>query len=365
MALVAYDDSDSGEEATDDRNLNPSMSKSQSGPLKGLLASLPRPKDDCTKRMKKPVKIAMPTAPEPDSDEDSETPVVAAMKSSDVRKGISSLLPAPKMKRQSLIVEARSLNPNIPTVKEAGRILVPHTVAAKKAAAEKTAAMRAKAAKKASKEKSKQSDDSNDEDESPTSFFSFDCTTSSLDSQTEVRHNEVAGPALGPQLPSTEEAQYAYDQYPHYGQVMDDAGSMGYSSAGDQNWQCTATGLDHASADTSNSQTMLQDEAFQQLNCGKKRKRKGAWDIAQIIDVNEKDTIAEIHEYRKKMASQEDSNYIPPVKTNFIRIPSSDARRKHQITWLALEAREREMKLQNQWAESRLTKRQTQAKYGW
>lgn len=54
---------------------------------------------------------------------------------------------------------------------------------------------------------------------------------------------------------------------------------------------------------------------FQQLNCGKKRKRKGAWDIAQIIDVNEKDTIAEIHEYRKKMASQEDSNYIPPVKT--------------------------------------------------
>jgi proline-rich protein PRCC len=50
---------------------------------------------------------------------------------------------------------------------------------------------------------------------------------------------------------------------------------------------------------------------------------------------------------------------------NFIRIPSSDARRKHQITWLAIEAREREMKLQNQWAESKLTKRQTQAKYGW
>lgn len=62
MALVAYDDSDSGEEAADEPKR--SEKKSQSGPLTGLLASLPRPRVDSDKKAKQPVKIVMPTAPE-------------------------------------------------------------------------------------------------------------------------------------------------------------------------------------------------------------------------------------------------------------------------------------------------------------
>uniref|UniRef100_T1HEY0 Uncharacterized protein n=2 Tax=Rhodnius TaxID=13248 RepID=T1HEY0_RHOPR len=39
-------------------------------------------------------------------------------------------------------------------------------------------------------------------------------------------------------------------------------------------------------------------------------------------------------------------------------------RRKHQITFLAAQAREQELELSNQWASNRMTRKQTQAKYG-
>jgi len=39
-------------------------------------------------------------------------------------------------------------------------------------------------------------------------------------------------------------------------------------------------------------------------------------------------------------------------------------KRKHQITYLAHEAKAREQELQNQWAQNRMSRRQTQSKYG-
>lgn len=44
--------------------------------------------------------------------------------------------------------------------------------------------------------------------------------------------------------------------------------------------------------------------------------------------------------------------------------PTGQQRRKHQITYLIHQAKEREMELKNSWAENKLTRRQTQAKYG-
>uniref|UniRef100_UPI00398EBA2C proline-rich protein PRCC isoform X2 n=1 Tax=Pristiophorus japonicus TaxID=55135 RepID=UPI00398EBA2C len=44
--------------------------------------------------------------------------------------------------------------------------------------------------------------------------------------------------------------------------------------------------------------------------------------------------------------------------------PTSQQRRKHQITYLIHQAKERELELKNAWSDNRLTKRQTQAKYG-
>lgn len=46
------------------------------------------------------------------------------------------------------------------------------------------------------------------------------------------------------------------------------------------------------------------------------------------------------------------------------KTPNSTARRKNQITFLAYQAKKRELELKNQWAQNRLTKSQTRAKYG-
>lgn len=45
-------------------------------------------------------------------------------------------------------------------------------------------------------------------------------------------------------------------------------------------------------------------------------------------------------------------------------MPSSQQKRKHQISFLAFRAKERELELKNQWAENKFNKRQTQSKYG-
>ncbi|XP_062820859.1 proline-rich protein PRCC isoform X2 [Anolis carolinensis] len=44
--------------------------------------------------------------------------------------------------------------------------------------------------------------------------------------------------------------------------------------------------------------------------------------------------------------------------------PTGQQRRKHQITYLIHQAKERELELKNTWAENKLSRRQTQAKYG-
>lgn len=44
--------------------------------------------------------------------------------------------------------------------------------------------------------------------------------------------------------------------------------------------------------------------------------------------------------------------------------PTSEHRRRHQITYLAYQAKQNEQQLKNQWAMTRMTRKQTQAKYG-
>ncbi|NWQ83439.1 PRCC protein, partial [Columbina picui] len=44
--------------------------------------------------------------------------------------------------------------------------------------------------------------------------------------------------------------------------------------------------------------------------------------------------------------------------------PTGQQRRKHQITYLIHQAKERELELKNTWSENKLSRRQTQAKYG-
>ncbi|XP_022105540.1 proline-rich protein PRCC-like isoform X2 [Acanthaster planci] len=63
-----------------------------------------------------------------------------------------------------------------------------------------------------------------------------------------------------------------------------------------------------------------------------------------------KKNLTEEKEYRAKLRKEQ--------------LPTGQQRRKHQITFLAHQAKERELELKNQWANNRQTRKDTQMKYG-
>ncbi|CAC5426712.1 PRCC [Mytilus coruscus] len=100
---------------------------------------------------------------------------------------------------------------------------------------------------------------------------------------------------------------------------------------------------------------LQQDEEFLRLQ-GKHQRGK---EPIQFVDVNADDFISTA-EYQKALS--EETEYRPSHKKK--DGPSSQQKRKHQITYLAHQAKERELELKNAWSQNAMSKRQTQAKYG-
>nr|KAG5706541.1 hypothetical protein BaRGS_028712 [Batillaria attramentaria] len=88
-------------------------------------------------------------------------------------------------------------------------------------------------------------------------------------------------------------------------------------------------------------------------------KRKRSQEGIEIIDANVDDYV-DPSELMKGMT--EESSYQPHRKKD--NMPSSQQRRKKQITYLAFQAKERELELKNQWSQNRMTKSHARSKYG-
>lgn len=76
-----------------------------------------------------------------------------------------------------------------------------------------------------------------------------------------------------------------------------------------------------------------------------------------IIEVDVSKHLSESKDWLKTISEEKEQNYEGLE-------PSSTARRKHQITYLAVQAKAREVELKNEWARSRQTKTMSRAKYG-
>ncbi|KAH3833282.1 hypothetical protein DPMN_106588 [Dreissena polymorpha] len=98
-----------------------------------------------------------------------------------------------------------------------------------------------------------------------------------------------------------------------------------------------------------------QDQEFLRLQGKQKRGREEI----NIIDVNA-DDFTDPSEITKHLT--EEQSYQSHRKKD--DQPSSQQRRKHQIGYLAFQAKERELELKNQWSQNKMTRKQTQAKYG-
>uniref|UniRef100_A0A2R5LNN9 Putative mitotic checkpoint protein prcc n=1 Tax=Ornithodoros turicata TaxID=34597 RepID=A0A2R5LNN9_9ACAR len=80
-----------------------------------------------------------------------------------------------------------------------------------------------------------------------------------------------------------------------------------------------------------------------------------------IIDVSAADQMDKTQVLVKGLTEQQ--TYQSPKDNNDFHTTQMH-RRKHQITYLAQQAKEREQELKNMWAQNRMTRKQTQAKYG-
>ncbi|XP_046962050.1 proline-rich protein PRCC [Vanessa cardui] len=111
---------------------------------------------------------------------------------------------------------------------------------------------------------------------------------------------------------------------------------------------------------SSSNEAVLDEEAILKL-CGTRGKRKR--EEIQLVDVNQQEVLNEARQLLMK-GLMEDTSKRQSVSKKRGNEPTHQQRRKHQITYLAHQAKANESELQNQWANNRMTKRQTQSKYG-
>ncbi|XP_047984524.1 proline-rich protein PRCC isoform X2 [Leguminivora glycinivorella] len=134
-----------------------------------------------------------------------------------------------------------------------------------------------------------------------------------------------------------------------------------YSESSSYDYQHEASsGYENGYAAQGSSNDALDEEAIMKL-CGARGKRKRE-DI-QIVDVNQSEVLADAREWLAKGLTDDTSKRVSSSKRKGNE-PTSQQKRKHQITYLAHQAKANEVELQNQWANNRQSKRQTQSKYG-
>ncbi|KAF3833992.1 hypothetical protein F7725_025196 [Dissostichus mawsoni] len=146
-------------------------------------------------------------------------------------------------------------------------------------------------------------------------------------------------------------------QYPQYQQEMEgtDAPPQGYYNQ--PYVQDPEAGS--AEADEPGSSAMFDEEAFMRLQ-GKRNRGK---EEVKFLEIKGDDQLSSNKQWMTKNITEEKQ-----TRQSFSKKkgegPTGQQRRKHQITYLIHQAKERELELKNNWADNKLTRRQTQAKYG-
>ncbi|KAF7653813.1 hypothetical protein LDENG_00078170 [Lucifuga dentata] len=354
-------------------NIEPSDSTSNDDldpqPTKGgLFSCLPKPK-----KRTEPVKIAAPQIQRQDSDSDDDEPAKKKLQSqgAGAGTGLFSLLPQPK---------------NL-TVKETDRPLIPHTLTKRQepkgpkpgtpvqgllGSSASPSAIKA-AAKSAALQLARQiaTDDQDEEDITPQNYFSLDDNSQPVVTVVPSLDPEPGAPAdplsfvpadeLGQSDAPLDfgvkhEAANAWGtQYPQYQETGPEAFPQGYYN--EPYYQDPNPGL--AEAEEPGYSAMIDDEAFMRLQ-GKRNRGK---EEVKFLEIKGDDQLSGTQQWMTKSMSEEKQNRQSFSKKKGEQ-PTGQQRRKHQITYLIHQAKERELELKNSWAENKITRRQTQAKYG-
>ncbi|XP_065515893.1 LOW QUALITY PROTEIN: proline-rich protein PRCC [Lathamus discolor] len=153
--------------------------------------------------------------------------------------------------------------------------------------------------------------------------------------------------------PGEDYSSQAYSQFPAYGEpgaYYQDYYSSGYYQEGEP--------APAAPQDMSSDSSFLDDEAFKRLQGKRNRGREEI----NFVDIKGDDQLSGAQQWLTKSLTEEKTMKSFSKKKG--DQPTGQQRRKHQITYLIHQAKERELELKNTWSENKLSRRQTQAKYG-
>lgn len=353
--------------STGDRTSNddpvPQLSKG------GLFSSLPKPR-----KRTEPVRITVPQIQRQDSDSDDDEPARKKLQPQGAGSGLSSLLPQPK---------------NL-TVKEIDRPLIPHALTKRQepkgpkpgapaqgllGSSASPSAIKA-AAKSAALQLARQiatDDQDNEDDITPQNYFSLGESSQPLPAVIPSLDPEPGAPAEPLPLAAADEPGQSDapldfggghegagawgGQYPQYQQQVagPEAFPQGYYN--EPYYQDPNAGS--AEAEEPGHSAMFDDEAFMRLQ-GKRNRGK---EEVKFLEIKGDDQLSGNQQWMTKSITEEKQ-----VRQSFSKKkgeqPTGQQRRKHQITYLIHQAKERELELKNSWADNKLTRRQTQAKYG-
>ncbi|XP_067123108.1 proline-rich protein PRCC [Centruroides vittatus] len=371
MSLVQYDSSDEEEEETRNKREETNEIKNNSS-IESLLANLPAPKlntlqnvisekeadddfvkikeiskrpSESDKKRKQPVKIVIPNLNEFPEE------VPSKAKKSKVLSGLMDILPAP-----------RNASVSHKTVS-----LVPHAVSKK---VTETATVKKTKVKKNANTCLVAYDDKdsdNEEMSSQNDFFSLNLTKPTLenenlnvnDASERTSISEINKDSSTENSLNNTKAQLNFNP-----EQTDSIESSNIIIHEDQEFQIIETPITYEESveiqpqeESSQSQEIdFNDERFLRLQ-GKKQRGK---EEIQIIDISADQQLPNENLLIKNLTDE--SLYYSSKKKG--KMPTAQQRRKHQITYLAFQAKERELELKNQWSKNRMTRRQTQAKYG-
>ncbi|CAK6949294.1 proline-rich protein PRCC [Scomber scombrus] len=334
----------------------------------GLFSSLPKPK-----KRTEPVRITVPQIQRQDSDSDDDEPARKKLQPQGAGSGLSSLLPQPK---------------NM-TVKEMDRILIPHALTKRQeprvpkpgaptqgiGSSASPSAIKA-AAKSAALQLARQiatDDQDNEEDISPQNYFSLGESSQPLSAvipslDPEPRAPTEPLPLAADDEPGQSDAPLDFGgshegagawggQYPQYQQQVTGPEAFPEGYYNEPYYQDPNAGS--AEAEEPGHSAMIDDEAFMRLQ-GKRNRGK---EEVKFLEIKGDDQLSGNQQWMTKNMTEEKQ-----VRQSFSKKkgeqPTGQQRRKHQITYLIHQAKERELELKNSWADNKLTRRQTQAKYG-
>ncbi|XP_019957566.1 proline-rich protein PRCC [Paralichthys olivaceus] len=335
----------------------------------GFLSSLPKPR-----KRTEPVKITVPQIQRQDSDSDDDEPAKKKVQPQGTGSGLSALLPKPK---------------NL-TVKELARPLIPHTLTKRQepkgskpgapaqgllGSSASPSAIKA-AAKSAALQVARQiaTDDQDEEEITPQNYFSL-CESSqplpavipSLDPEPvapaeplSIAAADEPGQSDAPlDFGGSQEGAGAWGgQYSQYQQPMTGPEACPQEYYDESYYQDPNPALSEEGEEPGQS-AMFDDEAFMRLQ-GKRNRGK---EEVKFLEIKGDDQLSGNQQWMTKSMTEEKQNRQSFSKKKGEQ-PTGQQRRKHQITYLIHQAKERELELKNSWADNKLTRRQTQAKYG-